>query len=64
MRTVGCGDPPTVLLHDALANCQAQSGGVAISAEAGLKDAVNLIWTNAATAVGELGDEMAGMPPR
>jgi len=50
-----------VLLHDALANCQAQSGCVATSAEARLKDAVDLVTPDAAAAEAAVQRLLAGL---
>ena len=53
MDLVGSRNVATMLLYDARANRQTQSGSVSASAEAGLEDMVDLIRTDAATGVGE-----------
>ena len=53
MGLVGSRNVATMLLQDARANRETQSGGVSVSIEAGLEDMVDLVRTDAATGVGE-----------
>ena len=55
---VADGNTAAMLLHDAVANGEAEAGGISAAAKPWLKDVVNLFRADAAAGIGEFGDDL------